>query len=254
VNPAFRTRPWGRRGERLSGEFQRLPPDRRLFRLLGLVGRSLDFTFRLRPRLGRPNVVDVRGIRALSLPQVFNPAWFVTSPILIDVIAALRIPPASHVLELCCGTGVGAIALVRAGVRSVTAVDINPIAVHCARINIRRNRATSHIRLLQGDLYHPVEDARFDWIIANPPYLDGHPRTWLERAFLGGRKGEVLSRIVEGLDRHLCPGGRAVLTYSTVAPSGRIEALVQGVGFRIVKVINHDLGFEVVSHFVIARG
>ena len=75
--------------------------------------------------------------------------------------------PASDVLELCSGSGVGALVLSRTA-RQVTAVDITARAVHFARFNRLLNRCPN-VEPVQGDLYDPVPDRTFDRIAAHPP-------------------------------------------------------------------------------------
>lgn len=110
------------------------------------------------------------------------------------------------VLDLCCGSGIHAL-LAAAHARRVTAVDINPRAVQCTAFNARA-RGLTNIEVLQGDLYAPVGDRRFDLITANPPFVPAPEQTVGFRD--GGPSGEeVQRRIIEGLPRHLAPAGVA---------------------------------------------
>jgi hypothetical protein len=86
-------------------------------------------------------------------------------------------------------------------------VDINARAVRCTRFNAGA-AGLDNLEALQGDLYGPVEGRRFDLITANPPFV---PAPAQEVGFRdGGPSGEdVQRRIVEGLARHLAPGGLA---------------------------------------------
>ena len=72
------------------------------------------------------------------------------------------------VLELGTGSGIVALMLASLGA-TVTATDLNPHAVALARSNAREQDLT--IEFLQGDLFEPVGDRRFDAIVCNPPYL-----------------------------------------------------------------------------------
>ena len=56
--------------------------------------------------------------------------------------------------------------------RKVDAVEISEDALSLARQNVAAHGLKKRIRLLHGDLFEPVRDARYDLIIANPPYVD----------------------------------------------------------------------------------
>ena len=109
-------------------------------------------------------------------------------------------------LDLCTGSGVHAL-LAAAHSQRVLAVDINPRAARCTRFNAQASGA-GHVEVAVGNLYEPVGEKRFDLITANPPFV---PSPLDSLGFRdGGRSGEdVQRRIIEGLPRHLAPGGMA---------------------------------------------
>ncbi len=112
---------------------------------------------------------------------------------------------APRALDVGTGTGVAALSLARAGMRTV-ATEINPRAVHVARFNALLNGLTVDTR--PGDLLAPVAGRTFDVIAAHPPYVPGDPMPAQD----GGATGEALTRrIVRALPRHLAPGGTARL-------------------------------------------
>lgn len=69
------------------------------------------------------------------------------------------------------GTGPGIQAL-RAAPHSerVVAVDVSERALAFARFNVALNRV-ENVELRQGSWFEPVENERFDLIVANPPYV-----------------------------------------------------------------------------------
>ncbi len=118
-------------------------------------------------------------------------------------------------LEMGCGTGLVALHAARLGAK-VTASDVSPRAVDCAR----RNAARNHIRMdvVLSDLFANVKGT-FDVIAFNPPYLPGtaSSTSWIERSWSGGGKGSETSiEFLEQAWRHLAPGGRIYLILSSL--------------------------------------
>jgi methylase of polypeptide subunit release factors len=77
--------------------------------------------------------------------------------------------PVKTALDLGCGCGIQALLLSRHAER-VTATDINPRALALSRLNARIN-AVGNIEFLQGSYFEPVQDRKFDLIVANLPYV-----------------------------------------------------------------------------------
>lgn len=96
------------------------------------------------------------------------------------------------VLDLGCGTGILAVAAVKLGARSVTAVDPNPFAVETAATNVKLNSAEDNIEILQGEL-KDLKGKRYDLIMAN-------------------LYGDVLLELVTDLPLVLNSGGYLVLS------------------------------------------
>ena len=119
----------------------------------------------------------------------------------------LRLLPRSaawDVLDLCAGTGIGAMVLSQQARRAVAA-DITPRAAHFARFNSRLN-GCHNVEVAQGDLYEAVAGRTFDRIVAHPPYVPAAIDTQIFRD--GGETGEtVLRRVIAGLPEFLRRGG-----------------------------------------------
>jgi SAM-dependent methyltransferase len=122
----------------------------------------------------------------------------------------LRLLPRSSLgeaLDLCGGSGIGALHLARAGSRAVTA-DITARAAHFAAFNAALNGIA--IEVLRGDLYASVAGRKFAIVCAHPPWL---PSTGDQAVFRdGGETGEaIVERVFAGLPHHLGDGGTAVV-------------------------------------------
>jgi release factor glutamine methyltransferase len=145
---------------------------------------------------------------------------------LAGAVQSATLAPRASALDVCTGSGAVAIAAaLRAGVRSVTAIDLHRRSAWTAWMNGRLNGV--RIRALHGDLFAPVAGERFDLITANPPYVpappDIEPRRG-DRAWNAGGDGRaVVDRLIERLPHHLKPGGCALIVQSSV--TGTAETL-----------------------------
>jgi|DewCreStandDraft_4_1066084.scaffolds.fasta_scaffold07543_2 release factor glutamine methyltransferase len=145
-----------------------------------------------------------------------SPAVLIPRPETEHVVEqALRAAPdARRVLDLCTGSGNLAVTLSLELNAWAAATDISMDALHVARRNVRRHAA--RVDLVQCDLASAIS-ARFDLIVANPPYIPLHEIPSLQRevrdhephiALAGGETGvEYYRRIVPEAERLLKPGG-----------------------------------------------
>lgn len=93
--------------------------------------------------------------------------------LLVETVITAATPPPQRILDL--GTGSGAIALALAQAfpaAQVTAVDRSTDALTLAQENAAACGLTERVTLLESNWFSAVpKDARFDLIVANPPYL-----------------------------------------------------------------------------------
>ncbi|WP_240041400.1 putative protein N(5)-glutamine methyltransferase [Paenibacillus ginsengarvi] len=132
-------------------------------------------------------------------------------------LAARITRPGDIAIDLCCGSGaLGAALANKVKPIMLHAVDIDPVAVQCAR----RNIAADIGYVYEGDLYEPLPERlynRIAVIVANAPYV---PTGKIELmpaeariheaaiALDGGADGlDVQRRIVAEASRWLAPGG-----------------------------------------------
>ena len=148
------------------------------------------------------------------------------------------------VVDLCCGTGAIGLALAAAlGEADLYAVDIDPVAVACARRNVG-----GHGQVYAGDLYDALPASlrgRVDLIVANAPYvptaeiplLPAEARLHEPQVALdGGYDGvEVHRRVAARATEWLSPAGsvlietsgrQATLTADAVATAGLTATVV----------------------------
>lgn len=111
--------------------------------------------------------------------------------------------PVGTALDLGTGCGVQALHLARHCER-IVATDVNPRALRLAAITAQLNRI--EIDLREGDLFEPVQDAMFDLVVTNPPFVVSPGGHHVYRD--SGLSGDELCRrvVTTGADR-LSPGG-----------------------------------------------
>lgn len=165
------------------------------------------------------------GRRIAVDPGVFVPRRR-TEFLVWQAVALARSHPI--VVDLCCGCAAVGVALVTALATALEqvqlfAVDIDPVAVRCAR----RNVAAIGGQVYQGDLYQPLPTTlreRVGILVANAPYVPTEaigslppearvhePRTALD----GGPDGlDVVRRVIDGAPRWLAPGGHLLVETS----------------------------------------
>ena len=116
------------------------------------------------------------------------------------------------VLDLGTGCGIQALHARRFADR-VVATDISERALGYARLNAELN-GVDGIEFRLGSLFEPVEGERFDRIVSNPPFVIT-PRSPDVPAYEyrdGGLEGDALvASVVDGVARHLVPGGTVQL-------------------------------------------
>ena len=157
--------------------------------------------------------VDERAI----VPRSFIGHWF-DGDLAPWIEAPERI---GRVLELCTGSGclavLAALALPRARIH---AVDISAQALEVARRNVADYGLQARIDLFEGDLYAPLERARYPLIVANPPYVHAAAMARLPAEFrhepavalAGGEDGlDIVRRILAGAGAHLARNGILVM-------------------------------------------
>jgi release factor glutamine methyltransferase len=146
-----------------------------------------------------------------------------------------------RVLDLCTGSGCVAITIARERpTNRVWATDLSEGALAVARENALRLGAPQ-LAFFHGDLFAGLpEDARFELITANPPYIreDELPTLSVDvRAFeptlalVSGADGlDLMRRLVREAPKHLAPGG--VLAVELGCDQGdAVEALFAAAGF-----------------------
>lgn len=202
-----------------------------------------------RPTLSRVVSERVLGREFVVTPGVLNPVIFRAGRYLAEFIArtpylafdAAATPPTA----LDVGTGCGILGVFAAlrGYR-VTAIDIEPGAVACARGNAKRNGVEKQMCVMEGDLFSPVEGEVFDVVTFNLPFFRGVAHTPFERAW---RSPDVIERCAAGLPSVLAKGGAAYFVLSSHGDPKGLLAAVTREGLFVERLTWKHFGVETLA-------
>lgn len=153
--------------------------------------------------------------------------------------ALRRAPGARTVLDIGVGSGCITVILAKSlPAARVCGVEKSPEALVLARRNAERHGVL--ISFVEGSLFEPLADQRFDLIVSNPPYIptadldtlqpevrDFEPRAALD----GGPDGLDFYRlIVPAAPAHLTPGGWLLVEVG-IGQAEAVLTMLEGAGF-----------------------
>ena len=157
-----------------------------------------------------------------------------------------RIAAGRDVLEIGTGTGVLSILALQGDAKRVVATDINQAAVANAKYNAAMLVPELQLEVRQVDQEHPeafdaIDDTeRFDLIISNPPWEDGTVTNPADHAFYDPGF-TLMNSLLDGLPKHLKPGGRCLLAYGHRPAIERLRSECEQRGFEFKILDERDL-------------
>jgi release factor glutamine methyltransferase len=157
-----------------------------------------------------------------------------------------RIADGRDVLEIGTGTGVLSIICLQNDAQSVVATDINAAAVANARYNAAMlvPERSLDVRQVKSDAPQAFavigNDERFDLILSNPPWEDGLIAKPADHAYYDPGFA-LLKSLLDGLPRHLKPGGRCLLAYGHVPAIKLVMEECERRGYEFKLLDDRDL-------------
>jgi release factor glutamine methyltransferase len=144
-------------------------------------------------------------------------------------------------LDVGCGTGILALIAARRCGR-VAGIDIDPVAVECARGNALRNQV-GNVEFGLGDTYEGLSGRRFDLIFSNPPFYPAGPLFVVKNAsLLPVQANGLIEGLIHGARDHLKPGGQVLFVTSSLSDNCGVEALFARCGHAYRRCLLGDGG------------
>ena len=145
------------------------------------------------------------------------------------LIESMILPKEGTILDLGCGYGVIGIVTAKLNPKlKIIMTDVNKRAIWLAKRNVELNQV-KNVKILQGDLYSPVMNQKFDAIITNPPIHAG-----LKTVF----------KIIEKAPKHLNSNGTLQIVAKTKMGAKRISEKMLYT-FKNVEEISKKSGYRV---------
>jgi release factor glutamine methyltransferase len=190
------------------------------------------------------------GDAIVAAPGVYPPQE--DSRLLVVGMDRQRPPTGLRVADLCTGSGFVAVAAAARGALAVTAFDLCPRAVRCARANALAAGVDVDVHL--GHWARAAEFGPFDLITSNPPYVpapelrereaahpvDGGPPLAVD-AGIDGRL--VLDPLCVHVPRLLADGGTLLLVQSEFAGIEQTLSALRAAGLRSDIVAHQHIPF-----------
>jgi release factor glutamine methyltransferase len=157
--------------------------------------------------LSKKRIYTSGNIKLQIPPEVFHPGFFTSTQFLLQFIKQLSVQGKSF-LELGAGNGLISIYTAQHDA-SVTATDINPVAVEYLHVNSSQNKA--RINIILSDLFESIPPQMFDIIAINPPYYKKDPQTLLDHAWYCGENGEFFFDLFNQLPGYIHKNSEVIM-------------------------------------------
>jgi len=149
--------------------------------------------------LSKTRTYHYKNIRLRIPASVFHPGFFFSTHLLLKQLKSLPLKN-KRFLEPGAGSGLLSIYAAQQG-SSVTATDINPLAVECIRQNSLVNNVSIHV--FESDLFDKIPRQVFDVIVINPPYYKKEPASFADYAWNCGEHGEYFQKLFSQLPNYI---------------------------------------------------
>lgn len=182
--------------------------------------------------LSKTRAYKYKSIRLLIPPEVFHPAFFFSTKILLKYMNRFNLKQKTF-LELGAGSGLIAFSVAKKGA-IVTATDINPVAVEYLKQNSKANNVC--LNVIHSDLFLNISRSTFDFIAINPPYYKKQPNNYKDYAWYCGEHGEYFYSLFGSLADYMNENSVVLMILSDGCDLNMIKTIASQSGFRFNRV------------------
>lgn len=179
---------------------------------------------------------------------------------LVELVTRLK-PNARKGLEIGIGSGAISLALLSENPSlTMLATEISPQAALIAKENAEMLGFSDRLDIVVGDIIAPLsDDARFDFVVSNPPYIDPALASILQKELLyephnalfaddGGFA--VIEKIIASLPEHIIVGGFAAIEIAEYHKK-RVDAL-EGFDVGFYRDLKHKIRYAVLGKTILS--
>lgn len=169
-------------------------------------------------------------------PKVFCPVYSHSSLFLMENI---KIKKGTNVLDMGTGCGIQAMNVLGKGADCVIAVDVNPMAVKCARENLAKYFEDKRkYKVFESDLFENLPMAcSFNIIIFNLPFHNRPAKNLLELS-IHDKNYRTMKKFFLSLINYLKKNGQAYVPFSTL---GELDVFYE-------TLERNNLNYEMIAH------
>lgn len=180
--------------------------------------------------------VNIEGIELWAHPNVHSPKYFRSTE-----IYAKHFPfrPDEDLLEIGTAIGTTAILAAKRFNNRVVAVDINPDAVITAQKNVAFHGLEQKVAIRKGNVFSTIKATEaFDTIYWDLPCLYAPPSEvpHMHKLVLYDPGYQATKRFFKGARKHLKPGGRIIVSFSSAGDYSRLVTLSESQGYQLRKI------------------
>ncbi len=164
---------------------------------------------------------EIVGLKFICPPHIYHPNEFGSTRFTLRGLFSQLQQLGHQVLEMGTGSGAIGLSLAKTG-REVTMLDIDPLAVECAKNNALLNKIP--VKIYQSDLFTAVNGKQYDLIVFNTPLMDKKMEEPLE-VIACDPQGELFMRFMHEAKNYLTSNGQVCVNVSNM---GNRKAILKG--------------------------
>jgi release factor glutamine methyltransferase len=173
-----------------------------------------------------------KDISVKVLPGVFHPGLFFSTKILLKYLESFDLKDKT-LLELGAGSGLISIFAAKRNAK-VTATDISLSAIKNIKLNAEKNSV--ELNIIHSDLFDNIPEQTFDFIIINPPYFPGDPKTESEQAWFCGSDFGFFKKLFEQIGDYICDTTKVIMILSEDCDIEMINSLAAENNFTLNEI------------------